>query len=149
MFRIGGSAKANGIVLCTEDLQVTSTRNKNGEIECHTKFYNKLKDRQKENREVLFSIDLGKIPILRGIIIEFIDNIFELVFSILLLLIDLRVFKSSENSVSSLGKCILTIISIGCLGYLIYYAINIKRIYQYHGTEHKIINAYENGLDIN
>jgi uncharacterized protein YqhQ len=48
-----------------------------------------------------------------------------------------------------LGKCILTIISIGCLGYLIYYAINIKRIYQYHGTEHKIINAYENGLDIN
>lgn len=142
---IGGRALKNGIMLQSDNGIVFATQNKNTINFEIIKFGHTKK---------LGENILNKIPLIRGVYnFFFVDgNLFSRIIIIFGLFLEIFGFniKSSNNNYLSYSYIILSLIfCITTLSITIYNFKNIKSILQYHGAEHKIINAVEQGIPIN
>ena len=160
--KVGGQAVIEGVMMQSQDYKAVAVRKSNGEIEVKKE---KIKSWVKDKK-------IDKIPFLRGAFIlidTMISGINSLNFSSSFFLdedeeedaIDKflkKVFKDKANdAIIAVSLIISLLFSIGIfvliptfIGGLFAKFINndIKRVFQYHGAEHKSIYCYENDLEL-
>jgi len=146
---IGGRAMANGIILQSNKAIVKAVRNKNNKIDI---FVKELKKEKLQTKNKYKNI-IKKIPLVRGIYSFAFTNgtSFVRLIIVLTIIIDFLGFIKTDTqntAISNMYLFLLSVLSLISIVFYIYSFINLKNFLQYHGAEHKTVNAYENNISL-
>jgi len=149
--KFGGRAMANGIMFQSNKAIVKAVRKTNNEIEISFK---ELKEEKLKTKNKYENI-IKKIPLIRGIYSFMFTNgtLFLRLLILLMIIQDILGFAKTNiqnlSIISNLYLFILLIISIISIIFYVYSFVYLKKFLQYHGAEHKTINAFENNIPLN
>lgn len=148
---IWGRAFKNGIKLQSNNVKVIAKREEDGKISF---VINKIESTKIKTKNKFEEI-IYKIPIIRGFYDLVIKNDMLFVGVIYLIgllseiILRLEPIKSSKVSSTNINATIMGWVAIGLiiclLGILLFSIKKIKKILEFHGAEHKVINAHEEG----
>lgn len=143
---LSGRALTNGIELESDNF-IVRARRKNDSIEFDI---DELEDDEEDSVTSKIGDLIDKIPIIRGISNHISLSMFNKLFIIIIIALDIfKVFEQSKNLSSNNVVSIYTVFTIIFSAIILYFLINIKNIFQYHGAEHKVVNTYEKYRKIN
>lgn len=146
--KIGGRALSNGITYQSDNVIITATRNKENNIDVDVQKLGVESQKIKGKIETI----IDYIPILRGIYSFVFTNGIWLMRLLIVSTIIMDILNQFNNNfVSNINLGLNSIYIVFTLGFFIFMIIKSRKFLQYHGAEHKIINAYENekSIDIN
>jgi uncharacterized protein YqhQ len=141
---IGGSALSNGIMLQDEHNRVITRRLKDDTIDIKIEATEFVEIKNDAKNIVNY------IPIIRGIYNILVTNNIRFIRILILVTIlsDILSLFSQNTSISKVYEGLAFGYIVFFIVFMIYIFSKLKNYLQYHGAEHKVINAYENQLPI-